>query len=107
MDRVCGAMHLIAIEEKVAFYLLNNGFNIKRKNIKEKKSIRSINPLKLIKRVKVLGNMKRENKFPPLRFRQDILCIVYTHTQSKAIQYLFRRSNVLLLPGSLEYVNIQ
>ena len=37
------AMHLVAIEEKVAFYLLTYGFNIKRKNIKE--SIRSINPL--------------------------------------------------------------
>ena len=32
-------MHLIAIEEKVAFYLLNNGFNIKRKNIKENKEV--------------------------------------------------------------------
>ena len=31
------AMHLVAIEEKVAFYLLTYGFNIKRKNIKEKK----------------------------------------------------------------------
>ena len=30
-------MHLVAIEEKVAFYLLTYGFNIKRKNIKEKK----------------------------------------------------------------------
>ena len=30
------AMHLVAIEEKVAFYLLTYGFNIK-KNIKEKK----------------------------------------------------------------------
>ena len=45
------AMHLVVIEEKVAFYLLTYGFNIKRKNMKEKKSIRSINPLKLIKRV--------------------------------------------------------
>ena len=44
------AMHLVAIEEKVAFYLLTYGFNIKRKNIKER-SIRRINPLKLIKRV--------------------------------------------------------
>ena len=30
-------MHLVAIQEKVAFYLLTYGFNIKRKNIKEKK----------------------------------------------------------------------
>ena len=31
------AMHLVAIEEKVAFYLLTYGFNIKRKKRKEKK----------------------------------------------------------------------
>ena len=42
------AMHLVAIEEKVAFYLITYGFNIKRKN---SISIRSINPLNLIKRV--------------------------------------------------------
>ena len=48
-------MHLVAIEEKVAFYLLTYGFNIKRKNMKEKKSIRSINPLNLIKRVSSAG----------------------------------------------------
>ena len=33
------AMHLVAIEEKVAFYLLTYGFNIKRKNIKGKKEV--------------------------------------------------------------------
>ena len=44
------AMHLIALEEKVAFYVLTYGFNIKRKSWKER-SIKSINPLKLIKRV--------------------------------------------------------
>ena len=33
------AMHLVAIEEKVVFYLLTYGFNIKRKNIKEKKVV--------------------------------------------------------------------
>ena len=32
-------MHLVAIEEKVAFYLLTYGFNIKRKNMKEKKEV--------------------------------------------------------------------
>ena len=31
------AIHLVTIEEKVAFYLLAYGFNTKRKNIKEKK----------------------------------------------------------------------
>ena len=31
------AMHFVAIEEKDAFYLLTYGFNMKRKNIKEKK----------------------------------------------------------------------
>ena len=31
------AMHLVTIQEKVAFFLLIYGFNIKRKNIKEKK----------------------------------------------------------------------
>ena len=30
------AMHLVAIEKKVEFYLLPYGFNIKGKNIKEK-----------------------------------------------------------------------
>ena len=33
------AMHLVAIEEKVAFYLLTYGFNIKRNNIREKKAV--------------------------------------------------------------------
>ena len=33
------AMHLVTIEQKVAFYLLTYGFNIKRKNIKEKKEV--------------------------------------------------------------------
>ena len=32
-------MYLIAIEEKVAFRLLTYVFNIKRKNIKEKKEV--------------------------------------------------------------------
>ena len=32
-------MHLVAIEEKVALYLLTYGFNIKRKNMKEKKEV--------------------------------------------------------------------
>ena len=32
-------MHLVAIEEKVAFYLLTYGFNIKRNNIREKKAV--------------------------------------------------------------------
>ena len=36
LDRGCGAMDLI--EEKVAFYLLTYGFNIK-KNVKEKKEV--------------------------------------------------------------------
>ena len=31
------AEHLVAVEEKVAFYLLTYGLNTKRKNIKEKK----------------------------------------------------------------------
>ena len=33
------AMHLVAIKEKVVSYLLTYGFNIKRKNIKEKKVV--------------------------------------------------------------------
>ena len=33
------AMHLVAVEEKVASYLLTYAFNIKRKNIKEKKEV--------------------------------------------------------------------
>ena len=32
-------MHLVAIEEKVAFYLLLYEFNMKRKNTKEKKEV--------------------------------------------------------------------
>ena len=45
-------MHLVAIEEKVAFYLLTYGFHIKNKNYKRKeRSIKSIDPLKLIKSV--------------------------------------------------------
>ena len=31
------AMHFVAIEEKVAFYLLPYGFNMERKNIKKEK----------------------------------------------------------------------
>ena len=38
------AMHLVAIEEKVAFYLLTYGFNMKRKNMKER-SVGSFTPL--------------------------------------------------------------
>ena len=45
------AMHLVAIEEKVAFYLLTYGFNIKRKNIKEKKEVLEVSIHKLINRV--------------------------------------------------------
>ena len=46
------AMHIVTIEEKVAFYVLTYGFDIKRKNAKEKREVlRRINPLKLIKRV--------------------------------------------------------
>ena len=33
------AVHLVALKEKVVFYLLTYGFNIKRKNIKEKKKV--------------------------------------------------------------------
>ena len=33
------AMHLVAIEEKLAFYLLIYRFSIERKNIKEKKEV--------------------------------------------------------------------
>ena len=33
------AMHLVFIEVKVAWYLLTYGFNMKRKNIKEKKEV--------------------------------------------------------------------
>ena len=29
-------MHLVAVEEKVVFYLLTYAFNVKRKNVKEK-----------------------------------------------------------------------
>ena len=35
-------MHLIAIEEKIAFYLLTYGFNTKRKNMKEKKEVSEV-----------------------------------------------------------------
>ena len=39
MDQACGAMHLVAIEEKVVVCLLNYGFNIKRQIIKENKEV--------------------------------------------------------------------
>ena len=92
LDRACGAMHLAAIEEKVAFYLLTHGFNTKRKNTKEKKSTRSINPFNLIKRVKVVRRAKCENKLPHLRFRQDIfVCCLYPCTkQNKILVQTFR-----------------
>ena len=45
------AEHLVAVDEKVAFYLLTYGLNTKKKKYKRKESIRSINPLKLMKRV--------------------------------------------------------
>ena len=36
------AINLVAIEEKVAFYLLTYGFYIQRKTIKEKKEVLEI-----------------------------------------------------------------
>ena len=52
------AVYLVTIEEEVAFYLLTYGFNMERMYIYiciyiyiYKRSIRSINSLKLIKRV--------------------------------------------------------
>ena len=35
-------MHLVAIEEKVTFYVLTYGYNRKRKNIKENKEVLEI-----------------------------------------------------------------
>ena len=58
-------MHLVAIEEKVLFTYL--WIQYKKKKYKRKeRSIGSINPLKLIKRINVRGTAKHENKFPPL-----------------------------------------
>ena len=37
MNKEHRAMHLLDVEQKVVFYLLTQGFNMKRKNIKEKK----------------------------------------------------------------------
>ena len=77
MNRACGAMHLATIEEKVAFYLLTYGFNIKRTNKKEKEEVLDIlSFIKLIKRVKSVGRAKFENKFPPLLFRLDIFVLL-------------------------------
>ena len=39
MNKEQRAIHLVAIEQKVAFYLLTYGFNIKTKNRKEKKEV--------------------------------------------------------------------
>ena len=39
MQKEQRAMHLVPIEEQVAFYLLTYRFKIKRKNIKEKKAV--------------------------------------------------------------------
>ena len=44
-------MHLVTIEEKVVLYLLPYGFNVKRKKKRKERSIRNINPLKLVKRI--------------------------------------------------------
>ena len=33
------SMHLVIIEENVAFYLLTYGYNMRRKNIKENKEV--------------------------------------------------------------------
>ena len=44
------AMHLIAIEEKILFAYLRIQYK-KKKYERKERSIRSINPLKLIKRV--------------------------------------------------------
>ena len=38
-SRVQSYVHLVVLEEKIALYLLTYGFNIKRKNIKEKKEV--------------------------------------------------------------------
>ena len=38
-SRVRSYVHLVVLEEKIALYLLTYGFNIKRKNIKEKKEV--------------------------------------------------------------------
>ena len=52
MNKEQRAMHPVAIEEKVVFYFLTYGFNIKRKKYKRKgRRIRSTNRLKLMKRV--------------------------------------------------------
>ena len=49
MKKELRAMHLVAIEEKVVFYLW---IQYKKKEYKTKgRSIRSINPLELIKRI--------------------------------------------------------
>ena len=42
MEKKGRDMHLVTIEEKVTFYLLTYGFNIKRKNIKEKKEVLAV-----------------------------------------------------------------
>ena len=78
LDQACRVTHLVAIEERVAFYLLTYRYNEKKYKRKER-SIRSINPLKLVKWVKVLPSAKRENKFPPLQFRQDIFVFTPIH----------------------------
>ena len=44
------AMYLVAIKQKVEFYLLMNQYK-KKKYKRKERSIRSINSLKLIKRV--------------------------------------------------------
>ena len=46
-------MHLVTIEEKVAFYLLTCGFSIKRTNIREKKVLTHLS----IKEKKVLTHL--------------------------------------------------
>ena len=50
MKKEQSAMFLVATEEKVPFYLLTYGFNIKKKYKRKDRSIRSIYPLNLKKR---------------------------------------------------------
>ena len=56
---------------------------------------------------KVTNQWEFSNSFLLFNSVKIFLCVVYTYTRSKTIKYFFRHSDVTLLSGGLEYVNIQ
>ena len=64
------AMHLVAIEEKVASYLLTYGFNMKRKNIKEKTEALEV----LIRSGSRINFRVLPKFYKKIEHRNDVIC---------------------------------